>query len=164
MATWIGSLTFVAWATTVAACDLRYRRVTNALIAAGLIAAFACTFTVRMPFGVGPDQAALGALLGLAALLPFFALRVMGAADVKVFAVLGAWCGPHALLDLWIAASILAGLHALALLVATRTPLATLVRSGEATFGLRGHRATPYVTCLAIPALGMLVLRQLGGT
>lgn len=154
---------FVAWTLTVAASDLRHRRVANASIVAGMIAAFACAFTARMPFGVAPAQAALGALLGLAALLPFFALHVMGAADVKVFAVLGAWCGPHALLDLWIAASILAGLHALALLLATRTRLATLVRIGEATFELRGHRATPYVTCLAIPALGMLALRQLGG-
>jgi prepilin peptidase CpaA len=154
---------FVAWTLTVAASDLRHRRVANASIVAGLLAAFACASTARMPFGIAPAQAGLGALLGLAALLPFFALHVMGAADVKVFAVLGAWCGPHALLDLWIAASILAGLHALALLLATRTRLATLVRSGQATFELRGHRATPYVTCLAIPALGMLALRQLGG-
>ncbi|MBN3767925.1 prepilin peptidase [Burkholderia sp. Ac-20365] len=163
MTAWIGSLLFVAWTTTVAASDLRYRRVANASIVAGLTAAFACAFTMRTPFGVAPAQAALGALLGLAALLPFFALRMMGAADVKVFAVLGAWCGPHALLDLWVVASILAGLHALALLLAARTRLAAPGRSGGATFGSRGRRATPYVTCLAVPALGMLALRQLGG-
>jgi len=154
---------FVAWTTAVAVCDLRHRRVPNALVLAGLMAACACALTTRLPFGITPAQAGLGALVGLAALLPFFALRVMGAADVKAFAVLGAWCGPHALLDLWVVASILAGLHALALLLAARMRLAAPGRSGGASFDLRGRRATPYVTCLAVPALGMLALRQFGG-
>ncbi|WP_109478363.1 prepilin peptidase [Paraburkholderia sp. C35] len=163
MTVWIGSLVFVAWTTTVAMSDLRHRRVSNALVVAGLMAAFACAFTTRLPFGVAPAQAALGALCGLAALLPFFALRMMGAADVKVFAVLGAWCGAHALLDLWVVASILAGLHACALLIMTRLRFAAPGHGGVPVPALHRHRATPYVTCLAVPALGMLALRHLGG-
>lgn len=162
MAAWIESLLFVAWTTTAALSDLRHRRVANAWIAVGLAAAFGCAFTVRAPFGVPPAQAALGALLGFASLLPFYALRVMGAADVKVFAVLGAWCGAHALAGLWVVATVMAGLHSLALLVATRTWPAAF-GGGSATFELRGHRATPYVTCLSVAALGVLASRYLRG-
>jgi prepilin peptidase CpaA len=43
----------------------------------------------------------LGALLGLALLLPFYARRGVGAGDVKLLAALGALVGPQMLL--WIA-------------------------------------------------------------
>ncbi|WP_297356563.1 prepilin peptidase, partial [Paraburkholderia sp.] len=105
------------------------------------------------PFNISLTQAALGALVGLCALMPFFALGVMGAADVKVFAVLGAWCGMHALLGLWIVASLLGGCHAVWLLISTRTRLAAIGRLGEPTFELGGKRATPYAACLTVPAI-----------
>jgi prepilin peptidase CpaA len=168
MTAWIDSILFVAWTAAVAVSDLRHRRVHNAWVAAGFAAAFACAFTARAPFGVAPAQAALGALVGLVVLLPFFALRMMGGADVKVFAVLGAWCGVHGLPGLWVLASILAGLHSAALLIATRTRLAVPGRSGngsdggarfEPTFDVRGHRATPYVTCLSVAAWAILAWR-----
>src|SRR5258707_9296688 len=115
----VGILLFIAWAAVVAVSDCRRRRISNPVVVAGLAAAFACAFLQCGPFGVSLTQAAIGALVGLAALLPFFALGVMGAADVKVFAVLGAWCGMHALPGLWMAASLAAGVHALWLLIAT---------------------------------------------
>lgn len=172
MTAWVDSILFVAWTAAVAVSDLRHRRVNNAWVVAGLAAAFACAFTARAPFGVAPAQAALGALVGLAALLPFFALGMMGGADVKVFAVFGAWCGVHVLPGLWIVASVLAGLHCAALLVATlvttRTRLAMPGRSRtgagfEPTFEVRGRRATPYVTCLAIAAFAILAWRRTHG-
>jgi len=169
MTAWIDSILFVAWTGAVAISDLRHRRVNNAWVAAGLAAAFACAFTARAPFEVAPMQAVLGALVGLAALLPFFAFGVMGGADVKVFAVLGAWCGVHVLPGLWIVASVLAGLHAAGLLIATRTRLAMPGRDNNANasfapkFEVRGHRATPYVTCLAIAAFAILAWRRAHG-
>lgn len=105
----------------------------------------------------------MGALIGLASLLPFFALGVMGAADVKVFAALGAWCGMHALLGLWMAASLAAGVHALWLLVSTRTRLVGLGSQGGATFELAGKRSTPYAACLTVAASAWLVLEALAG-
>ncbi|MFL9988966.1 A24 family peptidase [Paraburkholderia sediminicola] len=157
----VESFLFIVWAAIVAADDLRHRRVANAWSLMGLAAASLCALTARGPFGIAPIQAAQGALMGFGVLLPFFVLRLMGAADVKVFAVLGAWCGVHALLDLWISASIMGGLHAFALLLGTRTRFISLGLRGEATVELRGHRATPYAACLVTSALGMLVLRQL---
>lgn len=147
---------FVTWAASVAVCDCRSRRVSNALVVAGLAAALACASLEHAPFGISLTQAALGALVGLCALMPFFAVGVMGGADVKVFAVLGAWCGIHALLGLWIAASLAAGLHAVWLLLATRTRLAAIGRPSAPTFRLGQKRSTPYAACLTVPAIAWL--------
>ncbi|MCW8344380.1 prepilin peptidase, partial [Stenotrophomonas sp. SG1] len=89
------------------------RRVPNAwLVAAGVIAALAITagqFSApRLPWL--PHVA--GAVLGLLALLPFYALRWMGAGNVKFFAVLGLMLGWQALLPVWLVASLAAGVHA----------------------------------------------------
>ncbi|MFM0501701.1 A24 family peptidase [Paraburkholderia caffeinilytica] len=157
----VGGFLFIAWAVVVAISDCRARRISNSIVVAGLAAAFGCAFLQCGPFGVSPAQAAIGVLIGLVALLPFFALGLMGAADVKVFAVLGAWCGMHALLGLWMAASFAAGVHALWLLVITRTRLAGLVRHHGATFELAGKRSTPYAACLTVAASAWLVLQGL---
>src|ERR1700743_3579464 len=119
MSAFIGMALFIAWAVVVAICDCRARRISNSIMVAGLAAAFGCALFECGPFDISVAQAFIGAVAGLLALLPFFALGVMGAADVKVFAVLGAWCGIHALLGLWMAASLAAGLHALWLLITT---------------------------------------------
>jgi prepilin peptidase CpaA len=114
---------------------------------------------LQAPFGVSVTQAVIGTGVGLVALMPFFALNMMGAADVKVFAVLGAWCGMHALPGLWMVASVAAGLHAVWLLVRSRTPLAVLVKGSAPTFEVAGRRATPYAACLCVPAVIALTVR-----
>jgi prepilin peptidase CpaA len=159
----ISNFLFVAWAVVVAVSDCRSRRVSNVLVAAGLVAALASACFFHGPFGVTLMQAMLGMVVGLAALLPFYMLGVMGAADVKVFAVLGAWCGMHALLTLWVGASLIAAVHAVALLVVTRTRVSSLVQQGARTFAVAGHRSTPYAACLCVPAIALLAIRASGG-
>lgn len=159
----VGILLFIAWASVVAISDCRRRRISNSIVVAGLVAAFGCAFLQCGPFGVSLTQAGMGTLIGLVALLPFFAIGVMGAADVKVFAVLGAWCGMHALLGLWMAASLAAGVHAIWLLITTRTRLAGLLRHQGATFELGGKTATPYAACLTVAASAWLVLQGPAG-
>jgi prepilin peptidase CpaA len=159
----VGIVLFIVWAAIVAISDCRARRISNSIVVAGLAAAFVCAVFQFGPFGVSLTQAGLGALIGLVALLPFFAFGVMGAADVKVFAVLGAWCGMRALPGLWMAASLAAGVHALWLLITTRTRLAGLGRGAGATFELNGKASTPYAACLTVAAALWLVLRTTGG-
>lgn len=156
-------LLFMVWCACVAISDYRSRRISNALVVMGLIAAFLCALFNISPFGLSAAQAAAGAAVGLVALLPFFALRVMGAADVKVFAVLGAWCGIHALLGLWAVASVAAGLHALWVVVATRTRVAALFERRAPTFELTGRRATPFATCLTVPLVIWLAAQLIAG-
>lgn len=154
------SALFLAWAATVVGCDLRDRRVPNRLVMAGLTVALACAALHASPFAIAVTQVAYGAVAGCFALLPFFLLGVMGAADVKVFAVLGAWCGVSALFDLWVMASIAAGVHAFALIVAARVrsratwvPAWSPWRSAEPTFAVAGRRASPYAALLCGAAM-----------
>ncbi|MBJ9592481.1 prepilin peptidase [Burkholderia seminalis] len=148
---------FLAWAVLVALEDIRHRRIPNSLVIGGFVAAF--VLSGHNPFGISVNQALVGVLIGLISLFPFFVLRVMGAADVKVFAVLGAWCGAHALLWLWIVASLLAFAHAGTLIVATRTPVSALWQRRAPTMEIAGFRASPYAAFLVIPAALWCVYR-----
>ncbi|WGY69815.1 prepilin peptidase [Burkholderia cepacia] len=143
---------FLAWAMFVGNADIRCRRIPNALVIAGLAGALVGTAISGNPFGVTVIQSLIGASVGLVCFFPFFALRVMGAADVKVFAVLGAWCGAQALPWFWIIASIAAGLHALWLMVLSRTSIAALYKRGRPAMALGDRRATPYAAFLVMPA------------
>jgi prepilin peptidase CpaA len=93
----------------LAAClaDFKSRRIPNQLVLVGL--AMGLVFQTVAPSGGGlfsPTQSgglgfwasATGAAVGLAVLLPFYALRTLGAGDVKLMAMVGAWLGTPAVL------------------------------------------------------------------
>jgi prepilin peptidase CpaA len=148
-----GCLAFGAWAAAVAIGDCRARRVPNALVALGLCAALAASLLHAGPLRIGVGEAFAACLVGFCALMPLYVLGVMGAGDVKVFAVLGAWCGLHALLALWVVASLVAGVHAVVVLIAlrARAARANAVRTQVFTVGAR--RGAPYAAFLTVPAL-----------
>ncbi|KWF57865.1 A24 family peptidase [Burkholderia pseudomultivorans] len=148
---------FLVWAALVGSSDIRFRRIRNSLVIAGLIGALMAVLVNESPFGISPAQSLIGASLGLICFFPLFAMRVMGAADVKVFAVLGAWCGAQALLGFWIVASLAAGLHALWLMIASRTSVAALYKRNTPAMSLGGRRATPYAAFLVMPAAAWLL-------
>jgi prepilin peptidase CpaA len=143
---------FLGWAAFVAAGDIRFRRIGNSLVVAGLLGALVAAAIGRNPFGISLTQSLVGAAVGLVCFFPLFALRVMGAADVKIFAVLGAWCGAPMLLWLWIVASLAAGVHALCVMLLSLTPVSALYKRATPTMTLGGRRATPYAAFLVIPA------------
>lgn len=144
---------FFAWVAVVTIDDCRDRRIPNALVIAGLIAAIILAIYKQNPFGTTLMGALIGGGVGLISLFPFFILRLMGAADVKVFAVLGAWCGLSVLPWLWVVASIAAGIHALGIMLLTRTSFSSLWRPGGVpTFAVGMRRSTPYAAFLVIPA------------
>jgi len=111
----------LAWAV---ASDVRSRRIPNQLVVLGLLAGFTLQATVTPgaglfsePFGaLGLLKAAAGMALGLLLLLPMYALGAMGAGDVKLMAMLGAFLGPLDIVGAGLS-SVLAG-GVLALLVA----------------------------------------------
>ncbi|PMS29838.1 hypothetical protein C0Z16_17465 [Paraburkholderia rhynchosiae] len=153
----------MVWCAWIAICDYRSRRISNALVVMGSMAAFACALMHVSPSGISLGQAGAGAAAGLVALLPFFAMGVMGAADVKVFAVPGAWCGIHALVGLWAVASVAAGIHALWILIATRTRVAVLLERRQPTFDLAGRRSPPFAACLTLPRIVWLAAQVAPG-
>lgn len=96
--------------TTACWFDIRQRRIPNLLIIIGLAAAsLAAAITGGLP---GILDALTGIAVGLLALLPFFALRLVGAGDVKLVGVVGGFLGvgalPQVLLITFIAGGVLA--------------------------------------------------------
>ncbi|MBA5639936.1 prepilin peptidase [Duganella sp. LX20W] len=83
--------------------DVRTRRIPNRLVFGGAVAGLA--FQTLLPAGAGLFASPFGALgllnglaglgLGLALLLPLYMLGAMGAGDVKLMAMSGAFLGPH---------------------------------------------------------------------
>ncbi|MBK5207327.1 MAG: prepilin peptidase [Polaromonas sp.] len=112
--------------------DVRQRRIPNTLIllalAAGVLVnvfgpqAFnrgAGLFTT-LPGALGLKGAVLGALTGLAAFLPFYMLRAMGAGDVKLMAGIGSFVGPATAVNLALFILVTGGVLAVARMVWAR--------------------------------------------
>jgi prepilin peptidase CpaA len=163
----ISSLAFAAWTMAIAVCDCRSRRVPNALVGAGFCVALVASLFHAGPASLGLLPALAAAAVGLAALMPFFMLGMMGAGDVKVFAVLGAWCGMSALLDLWVVASLIALVYSLAGLLVSRMTrmrshaLAARAPHSVASGSVRASHGAPYAAFLTLPALAWLVIHMI---
>ena len=109
--------------------DWRYRRIPNWLTVSGAAAGIATNAVLcRWP---GLKTALLGMGLGLAVLLPFVLVRSLGAGDWKLAGALGACLGPRQLLNVLIGAIVVAGVMALAVVIAKGRLKQTLVNIGH---------------------------------
>jgi len=91
--------------------DLRRHRIPNALVLGGLLTALALQSFAGGWQGLGAGL--LGATTGLACFIPFYMLRGMGAGDVKLLAVVGAFLGPKGALLAALATLIAGGVGAI---------------------------------------------------
>lgn len=71
--------------------DVRYRRIPNRLVAAGLAAGILCGYVQTGIQGI--TMAAGGILLPMLVFFPLYAIRMFGAGDVKLLAVVGGFFG-----------------------------------------------------------------------
>ena len=139
---------WLLWLIAIAVMDLRMRKVRNWMVLLGLGMGLVALATDIQPFQVTAWKALLGLLVAFAALLPFYAMRWMGAGDVKFAAVAGLWFGlSPSLLIIWIGGSLLAGIHGL-LVLARRMLAATPVGSW-----LQAHLPLRAATALFPPDL-----------
>lgn len=98
-------------------------RLTGPLLVAGIL------FQIVKSGWSGIPDALLGALIGLALLLPFYVMRAMGAGDVKLLAALGTLLGPYWSFVAGIETLIAGGLFGIAY-VASGAARAALLRRG----------------------------------
>src|SRR5947208_633954 len=95
--------------------DWRFRRIPNWLTVPGLVLGVAVNSLVwGWP---GAKASLLGAILGLALLLPFVLVRSLGAGDWKLVGALGAFLGPQHLIAVLFGAILVAGVMAVVLVI-----------------------------------------------
>ena len=128
-----------------AATDLRSRRVPNWLTVPGLLIGIAANTWLSGWSGL--KASLLGAVVGLALLLPFVLLRSLGAGDWKLAGALGAFTGPSILVDLLLGSVLVAGVMAMALVIYKRRTWETMRNIGHilvslVTFRLPGERVS----------------------
>jgi prepilin peptidase CpaA len=132
------------------AFDLRSLRIPNAIVFPGM--ALALLLHALLPDGIGASSALAGLGIGLAGLLPLYALGAMGAGDVKLMAMAGAFLGPSG------------GAAALVLTFILGTFLAVafaLKRGAQRKADGSTAARVPYSLAIALGAVSWLLVRQL---
>jgi prepilin peptidase CpaA len=120
------------------ACDVRTRRIPNALTFGSAAVALALSAATADDVRTGLTAAlwsVTGWLVGLVLFLPVFLLRGLGGGDVKLLAAFGAWLGPAGACWTALYASVAGGVLALPLLLAKRALGRTLAN----VWGLLGY-------------------------
>ena len=164
----------------MAACiDIKRNRIPNWLVFGGAVYGLLYnTLFPVYPREVGILFALGGSGIGLAMLLPMYALRVMGAGDVKLMAMAGAFLGASATLNAVLATLIAGGVLAMVLALFNGTVgrmvrnVAMMFRGTMLTFatgvgGLTVHGGPsagkmPYGVAIATGTIIYLILVQLG--
>jgi prepilin peptidase CpaA len=155
--------------------DVFRRRIPNAIVFPGTLLAF--TLQSLLSGGLGPVQALAGLGVGLAAMLPLYLVRSLGAGDVKLMAMVGAFLGLRgaigAVLFTWLAGMLLAVLVALRagvlakmgrnLRVIVQAFGAKLAAAEGPSFDSRVDSAArfPYSVAIALGSATFLVLKYL---
>jgi prepilin peptidase CpaA len=119
---WLPLLVLAALLAAAVWHDLRARRIPNAVVFTGALAGLALHALLPPGAGLfGTPAGSLGILsslgglaLGLAILLPMYALRLMGAGDVKLLAMVGAFTGAGDIPAVAVAVLLAGGVLALA--------------------------------------------------
>lgn len=125
--------------------DVRSRRIPNQLIVLGSLCGF--LLHLLLPPGSGLFSAPVGSqgmvfsvsgfVVGLLLLLPFYALRTLGAGDVKLMALVGAFIGPWGVMGATLLTMLVGGVLALAVAAWSGQLLQVMVNIQQMLHGLR---------------------------
>lgn len=146
----IGFLLVAAWS------DARSHRIPNRLVFFGTALAVLLHillpsgygFLFIVPGGLGLLGALKGFAIGLVAMLPLYLMRALGAGDVKLMAMVGAFLGPDDILPAVVGAYLVGGLLSMAL----------ALRAGVALQMFRNVGYMVRMTVLKLPLPGVLVI------
>ena len=123
--------------------DIRSHRIPNQLVLVGLVIGLGLNgllpegsgFNSEMPGGLGWLVSIQGLLLGFAILMPIYLLRAMGAGDVKLMAMVGAFLGPADVVGVVVATFLAGGVMALVVAVLGKQLMALLQNIKLMLFG-----------------------------
>lgn len=176
-----GLLAMAVWS------DVQSHRIPNRLVLSGLLLGLTCNGLLPLvadpPLGqigtLGWTDSLLGALAGLAVLLPMYLLRALGAGDVKLLAMVGAFVGPQAVLGAALGTMVAGGVLAVAAALRWRVVgvmlgnVKTMVQSGVVQLGAgeaprmvqpsESAGQLPYAIAIAAGTVGYLVWASLMG-
>lgn len=169
----------IALLAIAAGIDLQTYRIPNWLTAGGVAAAMA--FAVVEPVLGYPTWlgALVGLTLGMTFMLPAYLLRVMGAGDVKLMSMTGAFLGPDGVIGAALLTFVVGGALALAfamtrslalpmfsnIVAIARTALFTALARMSPSLAIPSSQSLgrlPYGVSIACGTTIFLVLRQLG--
>lgn len=144
---WATGVAFVALLAAASVTDWRSRRIPNVVVLALLVLGLVVSVALR------PGLAAIGQSLGAVALgfavwIPFYALRVMGAGDVKLFAAGAAWLTPMLVVKALVYTAFAGGALALVWLVSEFGTKFAMLRLGH----LLRRPGIAFDKSLALPA------------
>src|SRR4051794_20714595 len=103
---------------TAGVFDLRFRRIPNWLVATGLLTGL--TLNIVLFEWEGLKASLLGIGIATVIYLPLYALRAMGAGDVKLMMAIGAMVGPGPWIGIFVITGVFGGVVALGMLLARR--------------------------------------------
>lgn len=152
---------FLIWILISAVCDAIYRKCYNWIVIFGISMAFIAVLLMpkSLPIKINFQDSLIGMFVGSFVFLFFYALKMMGAGDVKFAAALGAWVGWKFLLPVWALSCGFAVLHGLVV----RSNLKYLfseTMNWEDGRQEKGKRFIPYVTYLSIATVIVLMLNK----
>ena len=114
------------------ASDLRTRRIPNKLVL--VVAALGLVFgLVTKPWVAGLTEAGMGLVTGLIVWLPFYAVRMVGAGDVKLFAAASTFLTPKTAVEAAVYTALFGGVMALGYMLAHSGWRSTFIRLGHVT-------------------------------
>lgn len=172
----VESVAVIAFVIAAGGVDLLHNRVPNLLALLGVVVGFAVAFVVAGLSGVMPAFG--GMALGMALLLPFYAIGAMGAGDVKLMGAVGVFLGPAGVLSAAVLSFLAGGVLAVGValhrgslgrsLANIRTMLfgalvgASATRRVEIVAPVASAGKLPYGVAIAAGTLLHVVLQQLG--
>lgn len=162
-----------------AVIDWKTLRIPNWLTLGGMVLAFVANAVAASTPWSGLASSAMGLAVGLLLLLPLWMVRILGAGDVKLMAMVGAFVGPWAALNATLYAVIAGGIAALLvaalkgslgrllqnlrfILTVALTPASGVWRDASTAARLPSVGTLPYGICICLGSAAYLVVRQLG--
>lgn len=139
--------------------DYRTFKIPNWLTGSGILFALTYNGVVQPALHADWTWAPAGMLLGFGAMLPMYALRVMGAGDVKLMAMVGAFLGAAATATTLLFCVVTAGIAALAYALRQRVLAQMLSNAGGMLRGMLWCAVAsgrPQVQPGALPSVGKL--------